>query len=130
MPVRFVTEEQEDRAYRRIEQMARECVSLNSLKLSVVTLDSRASANTFSPNRLLQSLLPTASRLETLHIDAEQIRLQVGPAVLLGTDMHCFTELQHLSLDEICFCRHWVSGNGTNSLDPFELCDEGDEDKD
>lgn len=121
-----VTEEQQDVAYRRIEQIAKECASLCSFAMSVTPLDN-GGPNTFSPHRLLQSLLPAASRLETLTIHTDRVNLRPDPDVLVGTALHRFTNLQQLSLLEDCFCHHRIYSKENDGLDPFHSCSEGEE---
>lgn len=121
-----VTEEEQDTAYARIAQMVEECTALISFKMSVRCVDQPRSPNTFSPSRLLQSLMPAASRLETLEINAEMVNLQKDSAVLVGVGLHSFTKLQRLSLNENCFCSHRLYGNYNGGLDPFQPWDQGE----
>lgn len=112
-----VSEEELDVAYLRLRQMAEQCTKLSSFKISVEWHDLPIIANSFSPSRLLQSLMPTASRLEALTIYMDTIRPQPDPGVLLGADLPRFAQLQELSLDEMCFCQHWLypAGAGVGS---------------
>lgn len=103
-----VTDEQQNVAYARIEQIATECTSLSSFAMSVVPLDRGALPNTFSPRRLAESLLPAASRLESLTIHPNMVRLRHATEVLLDAGMRRFTKLQYLSVNEECFCRHRI----------------------
>lgn len=99
-------------AYLRIQQLAEQCINLESFKIFVRRVEQFSS---FSPNRLLQSLLPACSRLETLVIREDGLRPRPLPTMLLGEDMHSFTKLQELSLDEVSFCHHWLSDGETES---------------
>lgn len=108
----------QEAAYLRIQQMTQQCHNLTSFKISVGWLDEPSAASTFSPSRLLQSLLPTTSRLKTLKIHLDTVQLQDRPSILLGQDLHFFTNLQELSLDEMCFCHHWTS-NGEAQGDAY-----------
>lgn len=109
-----LTDKEHDTAYQRIRQMAEQCPKLSSFKLAIkqypsYEFEQLASINPFSPSRLLQSLLPADSRLETLMIHMESVpQLQSNPARLVGVDLHRFTQLQQISLDEFCFCQHWM----------------------
>lgn len=101
-------EEQLEAAYAGMEQMARECASLRSFSVSVVPFDGTG-PNSFSPRRLLQSLLPAAERLEAICVQPYGIALRPFTELLVGgADLHCFTRLQELSLLEDCFCRGWT----------------------
>lgn len=112
--------DQQDVAYRPIQQMVNECTSLRSFKISIVPLSSRTT-NGFSPNKLVQSLMPAASRLETLSIHTHKIRLRSDPDVLIGTALRPFTALKNLSLPEDCFCKHWIYKNDQGGLDTFAI---------
>lgn len=105
-----VTAEQNDVAYERIAQMAQQCHKLRSFKIAVRNTAGATLPNPFSPSRLLQNLLPTARRLETLMIHTEWVQPAADPGMLLGARMHQFTQMQQLSLDEMCFCHHWIHG--------------------
>lgn len=116
--------EEQDAAYVRIEQIARECTSLRSFEMSVMPLEKRGMPNTFSPRRLVESLLPAASRLESLSIHPNDVRLRYATEVLLDGGMHRFTNLQRLSLNEECFCRHRVYERKDADCFPQEECDD------
>lgn len=105
-----VPAEKHDIAYERIRQMVTQCAAVSSFKVTASHYDNPYFDIAFSPSRLLQSLIPISSRLETLAIHIKDIKLQNEPAVLLGADMHGFTKLRHLYLDEMCFCHHRIYG--------------------
>ncbi|CEJ88349.1 hypothetical protein VHEMI04693 [[Torrubiella] hemipterigena] len=126
-PERPVTQEQQDVAYARIEQMVTECSKLTSFKMSTICIDYPRFYNTFSLHRLLQSLLVAASRLETFEINTEHIRYRAGSTATLAADFSCFPKLQRLSFDEECICQHWTYGIYNDQYDPLNPCDEGEE---
>lgn len=126
-PGPLVTQEQQDVAYARIEQMANECGKLTSFKMSTICIDYPRFYNTFSLHRLLQSLLPAASRLETFEINTQHIKYRAGSTATLAADFSCFPKLQRLSFDEECICQHWTYGTDNDEYDPLNPCDEGEE---
>lgn len=111
-----MSDDELDTAYLRIRQMAEQCTRLRSFKISITSSDSIPSFNLFSPGRLVQSLLPTAERLETLMVHIEAILPLAFPATFIGADMHRFTKLRELSLDEMCFCHHRYYEDEDNSI--------------
>lgn len=112
---RAISNEELDMAYLRLRHIAEQCAKLSSFKISIDFADGPHVANSFSPNRLLQSLRPMAARLEVLTIHLERVWPVPGDAALLGAGMHDFTRLQDLSLDEMCFCNHWDDNSKTES---------------
>lgn len=108
--------QEQDVAYSHLRQLATQCSRLASFKMAVAPLDGPQHVNPFSPNKLTQSLLTTAARLETLSIQMAKVCIQPDPAILVGAAIHRFTRLQRLSLDEMCFCSHWLpSHDGSKS---------------
>lgn len=103
-----MTDVEQETAYSRIRQLATQCTKLTSFKLAVAPMDGPRHANPFSPNRLLQNLLPMSTRLETMSIQMAKVHIKRDPPTVLGADIHRFTRLRQLSLDEMCFCRHWL----------------------
>lgn len=117
MPVRLTAEEV-DMAYQRLQEMATQCTALTSFKMGVGYADYPSTGDTFSPSRLLQSLMPTASRLETLTLSVKMLffeRFGPYPSLLVGADLDHFTQLQELSLDEWFFCHHWNYENDNSN---------------
>lgn len=107
-PLPLPTSEEQDTAYLRIQQMVKQCVKLKSFKMAVDCMVGHHVTNSFDPSRLIRALLPAASRMVTLMLHMDTVWIQPDLAILIGADMHSFKRLAELSLDEMCFCHHWV----------------------